>query len=92
MGEKEFNELSLDELEDVAGGGISFAPLYSQLEKRGWKLHFLLDKHIITFEEYRALLNSQFTGVVNPNDYDLSFVDRLCAGLNCQPKDVIAYV
>ena len=40
MGEKEFNELSMDELEQVSGG-------------------------------------------------ETSFVDRLCAGLNCQPKDVI---
>jgi DNA-binding Xre family transcriptional regulator len=77
-------ELSLDELEEVAGGRISFKPLLSYLKAHDISMYTLIKDGVITATES--------TRIMADHNFRLSLVDKLCTYLKCQPEDIIAYI
>ena len=77
-------ELSLDELEAVSGGQITFAPLLRYLKAHDISTYRMIKDGVITATES--------TRIRADHDFRLAFVDRLCDYLGCQIGDVIAYI
>ena len=77
-------ELTLDELEEVAGGQITFKPLLRYMKANNISTYQLIKDGVIT--------PTEATRIRADHDFRLSFVNKLCRYLNCQVSDVIAYV
>ena len=77
-------ELSLDELDEVTGGRISFKPLLSYLKAHDISMYTLIKDGVITATES--------TRIMADHNFRLSLVDKLCTYLKCQPEDIIAYI
>lgn len=77
-------KLSLDELEEVTGGRISFHPLLSYLKAHNISMYTLIKDGVITATEA--------TRIKADHNFRLSLIDNLCTYLNCQPEDIIAYI
>ena len=77
-------ELTMDELEEVAGGQITFKPL----------LRYMKENNISTYQLIKAgvITPAEVTRIRADHNFRLSFVNRLCSYLNCQVSDVIAYI
>lgn len=77
-------ELNPEELDKVAGGRISFHPLFSYLEAHDISMYTLIKDGVITATEATRLRAD--------HNFRLSLVDKLCTYLKCQPEDIIAYI
>ena len=77
-------ELTLNELEEVAGGKITFKPLYRYMKENNISQYQLIKDGVIT--------PAEVTRISADHNFTLAFVNRLCSYLNCQVSDVIAYV
>ena len=77
-------ELTLNELEEVAGGKITFKPLYRYMKENNISQYQLIKAGVIT--------PAEVTRIQADHNFTLAFVNRLCRYLNCQVSDVIAYI
>lgn len=63
---------------------ISFNPLKKNLKKRKLTPYRLIQNGIITSVES--------TRISYDHNFTLSFINRLCKALDCQPGDIIEYI
>jgi DNA-binding Xre family transcriptional regulator len=74
-------ELSLEELDKVAGGKITFKPFLNYMKEHDISMYTLIKEGVIT--------PTESTRIRADHNFRLSFVDRLCGYLGCQIWDVI---
>lgn len=77
-------ELSLDDLENITGGYISFRPLNRYLKEHNISFYDLIKAGILT--------PTETTRIRADHNFRLSFVDRLCEYLGCKITDVIEFI
>ncbi|MBR1771860.1 MAG: helix-turn-helix transcriptional regulator [Lachnospiraceae bacterium] len=82
--EMQAEELSLDELEGVAGGQITFKPLLNYMKEHEITMYSLIKAGVVS--------PTESTQIRADHNFRLSFVNRLCEYLGCQVGDVIAYI
>ena len=81
---KQVHEMSDEELDKVAGGLISFNPLLRYLKKHEISMYQMIKDGVIT--------PTESTRIRADHNFRLSFIDRLCGYLHCQPSDIIEYI
>ena len=77
----QMEEISIDELEGVAGGRISFQPLYNYLNEHNISMYTLVKEGVLTAQEC--------VEISADHNFRLSLLDKLCAYLGCQPDDLV---
>lgn len=77
-------ELSDEELDNVAGGYISFKPLLRYLKEHEISMYQMIKDGVIT--------PTESTRIRADHNFRLSFIDTLCGYLHCQPGDIIEYI
>ena len=63
---------------------ISFRPLFSYMKENNITMYWLIKEGIITATESTRLHYN--------HNFRLSFINRLCVDLNCQPDDIIEFI
>ena len=76
--------LNSDELAEISGGRITFAPLMRTLKARGMTMGDLVRRGVIT--------PAHVTRIRYDHDFTLKFANQLCEYLGCGINDVIKYV
>ena len=77
-------EMTEEELNKVAGGLISFNPLLRYLKMHEISMYQMIKDGVIT--------PTESTRIRADHNFRLSFIDRLCGYLHCQPSDIIEYI
>lgn len=82
--DEKVRQLTFDELAEISGGRITFAPLMRTLQARGMTMGDLVRRGVIT--------PAHVTRMRSDHDFTLKFAHHLCEYLGCGINDVIKYV